>query len=259
MTGDKTPPKTPVQDAFGHSCTPEVAYRRPRRRRTSITMAMMIAATLAAALLAACGSNSSNVSAGGGSGAVAGKKVTLVHCGDVNPWCAVYNKTIISGLEKEGVKVEYLQDPFDVALEIQNLQTAIASSPDLILISPTDDNSLIPSLQQAKAQNVPVIINNSMPAKGAEDLVTATINADQASLGTFAAQNIVEGFRAQGRTGGNIIAITGASSNLVLKTDRHLTRGRSTQSLRLRTHVRHSRRVSLLRRPRRGMDQSSPH
>jgi ABC-type sugar transport system substrate-binding protein len=159
--------------------------------------------------LAACGGDST---ASGGGGALSDKKVILVHCGDVNPWCAVYNKTIIDGLTKEGVEVEYLQDPFDVALEIQNLNSAIAARPDLILISPTDDNSLVPSLQQAKAQNIPVIINNSMPAPAAEDLVTATVNADQAVLGTYAAQNIVEGLKAEGLTSANVIAITGADA-----------------------------------------------
>lgn len=164
--------------------------------------------------LAGCGSSSSGStkSAAGGASSVAGKQVTLVHCGDVNPWCAVYNKTIIKGLQAKGVKVTYLQDPFDVSLEIQNLQSAIASHPNLILVSPTDDDSLVPSLQQAKAQNVPVIIDNSRPAAAAVNDVSATIDADQSSLGTYAAQNIVEGLKAEGRTSGNIIAITGADA-----------------------------------------------
>lgn len=197
--------------------SPQVSDPISQARTTSKRRARLLGVGLYAfgmLALAACGSGTGGAATAGtaGSDGVAGKRVTLVHCGDVNPWCAVYNKTIIDGLEAEGVKVEYLQDPFDVALEIQNLQSAIASRPDLILLSPTDDNSLVPSLQQAKAQNVPVIINNSMPAPAAEDLVTATINADQASLGRFAAQNIIEGLQAEGRDSGNIIAITGSDA-----------------------------------------------
>lgn len=197
-----------AREALRRSSAPQ---RRGGKRILAAGMAVAAMATLAA-----CGSSSSTASgssaAGGAGGSASGKKVIMVHCGDVNPWCAVYNKTIIDGLTAAGVQVEYLQDPFDVALEIQNLQTAIAEHPDLILVSPTDDNSLVPSLQQAKAQNVPVIINNSMPADAATDLVTSTINADQASLGTFAAQNIVEGLQAEGLTKGNIIAITGSDA-----------------------------------------------
>lgn len=183
-----------------------------RRHTRRLLGSSLLAASLLS--LAACGSGPSSTTPSGGaaSSSVAGKKVVLVHCGDVNPWCAVYNKTIIAGLKAKGVEVEYLQDPFDVSLEIQNLQSAIAEHPNLILVSPTDDNSLVPSLQQAKSQGVPVIINNSMPAPAAKDLVTATVNADQAALGKFAAMNIVEGLKAEGRDTANVIAITGADA-----------------------------------------------
>lgn len=190
-------------ELIGHgSARKSKAGRRARLGGVSLLV-------VAALGLSACGSGTTTQAAGG-SGGAQGKKVVLVHCGDVNPWCAVYNKTIITGLKAEGVEVEYLQDPFDVNLEIQNLQTAISQHPDLILVAPTDDNSLVPSLQQAHAQGVPVIINNSMPAAAAKHLVTATINADQGALGQYAAQNIVEGLQKEGKTSANIIALTGS-------------------------------------------------
>lgn len=141
---------------------------------------------------------------------VAGKVVKLVSCGDVNPWCAIYNKTIIDLLTAEGVQVEYLQDPFDSALQIQHLQSAIAAKPDLILLEPDDDKSLVPSMQQAKAAGIPIIYINSHPDKAALDTVVSVVNADQAALGKFAAQNCVEGMKAAGVTKGNVIALTGS-------------------------------------------------
>ncbi|MGP3534534.1 sugar ABC transporter substrate-binding protein [Microbacterium sp. RD1] len=172
-------------------------------------------AVAAAMVLTACSGGAAAPSTGDpaaeGDGSVAGKRVIMVHCGDINPWCAVYNKTIIDGLEAEGVTVEYLQDPFDVALQIQNLQSAIAQRPDLILLAPTDDNSVVPSLQQAKAQGIPVIVSNSRLAPGAEDLAM-TVDADHGSLGKFAAQNIVEGLQARGLEEANIIALAGSDT-----------------------------------------------
>ena len=44
-----------------------------------------------------------------------------------------------------------------------------------------------------------------MPVAAEKDLVTSTINADQASLGTYAAQNSVAGPQAEGLTSGNVI------------------------------------------------------
>ena len=141
---------------------------------------------------------------------VKGKTVKLVSCGDVNPWCAVYNATIIKDLEAQGVVVEYLQDPFDSALQIQHLASAIAAKPDLILLEPDDDKSLVPSMQQAKAAGIPIIYNNSHPDPAAADAVVSVVNADQAALGRFAAQNCVEGMKAAGFTSGNVIALTGS-------------------------------------------------
>ncbi|MBD8605533.1 sugar ABC transporter substrate-binding protein [Aeromicrobium sp. CFBP 8757] len=188
------------------------AERGSRRSggRSRALLGLVIA--LAVITLSACGGGSSSSAGGGPSGGVDGKSVIMVGCPDLNPWCAVYTKTIKTDLTKAGAKVEHLQDPFDVAQQVQNLQSAIASRPDLILLAPTDDNSLVPSIQQAKAQNIPVIIINSMPAPQAEDNVASTINADQAALGTYAAQNIVEGMKAEGLDGGNIVAITGADA-----------------------------------------------
>ncbi len=193
--------------------SPVRSVRRGRFRGGRVAAAVAICAIALTGCAGAGASSSSTAAAGtAAAGSVAGKKVILVHCGDVNPWCAVYNKTIIDGLQAAGVSTEYLQDPFDVNLEIQNLQSAISKRPDLILVSPTDDNSIVPSLQQAHDQGVPVIINNSMPVAAAKDLVTATVNADQAALGRYAAMNIVAGLKAEGLTEGNVIALAGSDT-----------------------------------------------
>ncbi|GAA1904368.1 D-ribose ABC transporter substrate-binding protein [Nocardioides lentus] len=192
-----------LRGAARRTATSRVDGARTRRVGAALAITVLVGTT------AACGSDAGADTA---DGEVEGKTVALVACGDVNPWCAVYNKTIVEGLEAEGVTVEYLQDPFDVALQIQNLNSAIASRPDLILNFPTDDQSVVPSLQQAKSQGVPVIIAGSTPAPEAEDLVASTINADQAALGTYAAQNIVEGLQARGLDEGKVIAIAGSDT-----------------------------------------------
>ncbi|MEI8055885.1 MAG: sugar ABC transporter substrate-binding protein [Actinomycetes bacterium] len=192
----------------------------PRGRRAGVALA--IAGLVGVTALSGCSSSSTPAASsapatsaaptGAATTDVAGKRVVIVSCGDVNPWCAIYNKTIIAGLEAKGVKVEYLQDPFDSALQIQHLQSAIASKPDLILLEPDDDKSLVPSMLQAKAAGIPIIYNNSHPADAAKDAVISVVNADQAALGTFAAQNCVEGMKAAGFAKGNVIALTGADA-----------------------------------------------
>lgn len=201
------------------------SLKRPGTRRAVAALAGLT--LVMTPLLSGCGSSTSSSAASSEPAAAAseaapaseaaapaadvtGKVVKLVSCGDVNPWCAVYNKTIIDLLTAEGVQVEYLQDPFDSAMQIQHLQSAIAAKPDLILLEPDDDKSLVPSMQQAKAAGVPIIYNNSHPDPAALDTVVSVVNADQAALGRFAAQNCVEGMQAAGATKGNVIALTGS-------------------------------------------------
>jgi len=197
-------------------------------KRTGVKRGLVAFAgvTLAVSVLTACGSSNGSSSSSGApttsatpgpaptSQSVApdikGKTVKLVSCGDVNPWCAIYNATIIKDLEAAGAVVEFLQDPFDAALQIQNMASAIAAKPDLILLQPTDDKSLVPSMQQAKAAGIPIIYINSHPDAAAADAVVSVVNADQPALGRFAAQNCVEGMKAAGFTSGNVIALTGS-------------------------------------------------
>jgi ABC-type sugar transport system substrate-binding protein len=195
--------------------------------------AVAVAAVIGAAALAGCGGSSSNsttaggagttgtgsasASADAGGGAVKGKKVVLVACGDVNPWCKVYNQHILDGLKAAGVETTYLQDPFDPVLQVQHLNQAIAQKPDAILVVASDDNSIVPAANKAKQAGIPLINLNGRPADAAVPLLSSSIAADQAALGTYAAQNIIQGMKAQGKTSGNVIAITGTAGTNTTK------------------------------------------
>jgi len=92
------------------------SYKRPGTRRAVPALAgVTLVMTL---LLSGCGSSTSSSAVSSEPAAAAseaapaseaavpaadvtGKVVKLVHCGDVNPWCAVYNKTIMCVLKGE--------------------------------------------------------------------------------------------------------------------------------------------------------------
>jgi ABC-type sugar transport system substrate-binding protein len=143
--------------------------------------------------------------------AVAGKNIYLVGAGDVNPWAKAHNHAIIDALKADGAKVTYLQDPYDVQKEVQNLNRAVSAKPDLILLLAVDFRATVPALKRAQAAGIPVV-NMSDPPGPTEQYVTASVEADHVALGTFAAQNVAEGLKAQGRDSGNVIAITGTKS-----------------------------------------------
>ncbi len=146
-----------------------------------------------------------------------GKKVVLVSCGDVNPWCKIYNKTIVDGLTKAGATVQYLQDPFDPVLQVQNLNQAIAQKPAAILVVASSDDAIVPSLNKAKKAGVPVFNLNGRAVDASLPLLTSSILADQKALGANAAENCVKGLEEQGRSSGNIMAITGTAATNTAK------------------------------------------
>lgn len=195
-------------------------------------MALVLAFAM---VVAACGSSDSSsegsssssseaasqeaeASEGGGSeemikgpgGGPAGKTIYYVGVGDMNPWSKAFNHGVMEPLEEGGADVTYLQDPFNPQVQVENLNRAIAAKPDLIILLGLDYPSLVPGLTRAQQAGIPVF-NMSSPATPAEELVTASIESNHTELGEFAAENLIEGLEDQGKTDGNVIAITGTA------------------------------------------------
>jgi ABC-type sugar transport system substrate-binding protein len=142
--------------------------------------------------------------------ALKGKKVALVACSDLNRWCREFRRTIVQGLEAKGVIVTDLQDPYDPVLQAQHLDQAIAQKPDLIAILTTNARSVVPGLRRAQAAGVPVINLVEPMVPESEAYYKASIENNHHQLGEFAATNLVEGLKKEGRTTANIIVVTGA-------------------------------------------------
>ncbi len=170
--------------------------------------ARVASAVLAAGLIAGTAGIASSATAGA---SASGKTVDLVSCFDTNAWCTVYNHTAINYLTKHGVHVTYLQDPFQASTQVQNLNTAIANHPNLIvLLASASDSALIPGQNAAKAAGIPLIYTNSHSM--AQKDVVSNINAGQCSLGQFGADNLVSGLKAEHKAvRGNVVAITGSA------------------------------------------------
>jgi ABC-type sugar transport system substrate-binding protein len=147
--------------------------------------------------------------AGHAEGDLTGKTVTLVTCGTSNPWCKVFNDQIIGALEKAGVKVNVLENDFDAVLEVQQMNTAISQHPDLIMVEPADDKTLIGSVKKAKAAGIPVLYMDSPADPSIIDDIAFQVVADNYALGKFAAQNIIDGLRELGLKTANVIVISG--------------------------------------------------
>jgi ABC-type sugar transport system substrate-binding protein len=181
------------------------------RRRTVVG-----AAALAAALLTtACGGGAQQSSApgGSGSGGLSGKTIAFVGYGSSNPWGAYFNEVYTQALAPSGVKIND-QTTMDPGTQVQKFNQAIAQKPSLIVVAPLDTQAMSVPIQKAKQAGIPVLIFDSRPDPSVENDVMGVLS-DNEKLGEYAATNILEGLKAQGRTSGNVIVLTGTKSMLV--------------------------------------------
>jgi len=174
--------------------------------------------------LTACGSSSStNTSTSGGSAAsastaaasdsVKGKKVTIVSVADSNPWGAVYNKTIKDYFTSKGADVKVVGS-MDPAAQVQLLNSAVAERPDLIYLEALDSKAMAPAIAKGKSAGVTIVNTDGAADPSVADGLHQVLS-DNVALGRFAAQNIVDGLKEEGKTSANVAVIAGTKAMLV--------------------------------------------
>jgi ABC-type sugar transport system substrate-binding protein len=164
----------------------------------------------------ACGDGAASdppSSGGGSSTSLAGKTIALVGYGNSNPWGAYFNKVFAEQLAPTGVKIDDMTT-MDPGTQVQKFNQALAQKPDLIALSILDTQAMVAPIRKAKAAGVPVLAFDG-PTDPSVATEVMSVLSDNEKLGEFAAQNIIEGLKAQGRDSGNIIVLTGTKSMLV--------------------------------------------
>lgn len=193
------------------------ARTRVASRSKSSTALRITAALVGLALTtAACGGGSSSdddTQAAGGAGGLDGKTINFVGYGKDNPWGAYFNGVFTKKLEAEGAKVVDLTT-MDPGTAVQNFNQAISNKPDLIVTALLDTSSMIVPIKKAKQADVPVLVFDGRPDPEVDGDVMQVIS-DNEAVGKAAAENLIEGLRAQGRDSAKIISITGTKSSLV--------------------------------------------
>jgi ABC-type sugar transport system substrate-binding protein len=124
-----------------------------------------------------------------------------------------FNTQFASQLKSSGVKIRNLTT-MDAGTQVQYLNQAIAQKPDLIVLAVLDTKAAVVPIDKAKRAGVPVLAFDGPTDPSVADDVMSVLS-DNEQLGEFAAQNIIDGLKAQGRSSGNIIVLTGTKSMLL--------------------------------------------
>jgi ABC-type sugar transport system substrate-binding protein len=176
-----------------------------------------------AVIAVGCGSSSSggsssaqnaaatSSSGSSGSQSLSGKKVFLLGCGSSVPYCAVQNKTFKKEFESTGADVTVLESNYDPTVQAQQIGQALSQKPAAIGLVAAVQSPEVPELQKAKAAGVPVLLMNNPPVPASlTSMYKSWVGANDQTEAVAAANALIAGLKAEGKTSGNIIEIQGA-------------------------------------------------
>jgi ribose transport system substrate-binding protein len=140
-----------------------------------------------------------------------GKRVALLVGPTQDVFIGTWAQTFAGGAEKAGMKVSVFSSPFDPALQVQQLDDAIAQKFDMIVIQTISQQAVLPALQRAKVANVPVVtIISQFPEGIATDLYVTYVGENSVQLGELAAEALGNLLKVSGREAAKVAAITGS-------------------------------------------------
>lgn len=147
-----------------------------------------------------------------------GKRVMLLGTSNTNPYIGAWTATFIKFATQAGMKVTNLSSNYDAAVQSQQVDDAIAQKFDIIVIVYVNDQAIIPALTRAKAAGIPVVLVVTPLKKDYEELFMSYVGTDHGHLGRLAAEGMVKGLMAEGKTKAQIVAVTGIAQQLNVQT-----------------------------------------
>ncbi|MCW2840532.1 MAG: rhizopine-binding protein [Aeromicrobium sp.] len=142
-----------------------------------------------------------------------GKRIVLLAGSNTNPWAGHFNKVFTAAVEEAGGTVD-AQLTLDSAEQVQLLNQAISTRPDLIATELLDTSAMVASLKKAAKAGVPVVVFDGPPDPAVLDDVM-TVSSNDTQLGEIAAQNLVEGMKSAGITSGGYVVLSGSLSMIL--------------------------------------------
>jgi ABC-type sugar transport system substrate-binding protein len=151
--------------------------------------------------LAACGSDSDSGGGSGGGGDASPKTIALNMYSRELP----YFQEILRGMQQEAKKLNWkVEATFansDPTQQINQIQNAVTTKPDAMVVVPIDEHAIVPPIQAAKAAGVPVITMGDNIAEEARSQQLAFLGVNYEDLGKEKAQFTVDALKGKGTVG----------------------------------------------------------
>src|SRR3954447_25663193 len=139
-----------------------------------------------------------------------GKKIAFLVTSPTHPFIAALSKAFTARANSYGMEVNTVSQQFDAALQAQQVDDAIARKFDMLAIIAGSEQAIVPALIRAKQASVPVILINSPPRDGSEELYLSFVGEDHVELGRITGISVLKALQEGGRDGGKIALVTGS-------------------------------------------------
>lgn len=101
---------------------------------------------------------------------------------------------------------------YDKAVSL--LEQVVANKPDAIVLASSSSDATVPAVEDAMDQGIPVILTDNMLNT---DKYTAFLATDNIAGGALAADVLVEGMEAKGKTSGKVLVVSSSAGSLVME------------------------------------------
>jgi ABC-type sugar transport system substrate-binding protein len=182
-----------------------------RNSRTSALIACVVGLLMVVGLAACGGSDNGGGSGGSGSGGSGGGSADSGGGGSKTIAVNMYSRElpyfqeILKGMEEEAKKLGWKIEPTfansDPTQQINQIQNAVTTKPDALVVIPIDEHAIVPPIQAAKAAGVPVITMGDNIAQEARSAQLAFLGVNYEELGKEKAQYIVDQLKGKGKVG----------------------------------------------------------
>lgn len=127
-----------------------------------------------------------------------------------NPFWIAENDVLKEEIEARGGELVTYDAQLNLETQIQQIEDAVASGVDAVIVSPNDWKGIKPALEACKAKNVPVVVIDTKVYDG--DLVATQVVSDNVLGGKLCAEALVEALDGKGN-----VAIIDLSTNMAVQ------------------------------------------
>ena len=184
-------------------------------RRIFGSLATSIAVLVLALGVAACGDDDDDGGGGGGGSDAAGEGGGEARTIAVNMYTAdnPYFQEMLTGIQAKakeyGWKVQATFGNADPTEQVNQIQNAIATQPDALIVVPIDEDASVPPIRQAAEADIPVFSMGDNLGEEGQEVQVAYVGADYEQVGVMKAEFIAEQLGDEGGTVGIIHGIRG--------------------------------------------------